>query len=277
MILTSKFKALLKLIAIKLSGSLPDRIYFDLYKRYNLIKKIDLAYSCENGFVWVESKKDNLVWCTNRSRANYYNSGLLERGRSIGKSYLLDYIDFNSEDLIVDCGANMGDLQLYFHQKDMKIRYLGIEPNPADFKCLERNLLDGAKALNIGLWNSESIMDFYVDKFSSSSSLIEPPKYSKIISVITKRLDQLQLGSNIKLLKVEGEGAEPEIIEGCANSLANVEYVTIDVGPERGVEQSPTRNSVIRLMKKYNYSIVKENPWHRKTILFRNKLFRPII
>lgn len=38
----------------------------------------------------------------------------------------------------------------------------------------------------------------------------------------------------MKLLKVEAEGAEPEVLLGSRDILRNVDYVTVACGPERG-------------------------------------------
>ena len=102
----------------------------------------------------------------------------------------------------------MGDLQLFFEFQEIRISYVGIEPNPLDFKCLNLNILPGAKGMNCALWNKTSNLEFYVDSKGASSSLIEPPRYSEKILVEAIRLDSLHF-SKIKLLKIEGEGAEP--------------------------------------------------------------------
>jgi hypothetical protein len=48
-----------------------------------------------------------------RPRVALYRKGLSFRGQQLGKSYHLDKINFLDDDLIVDVGANVGDLNLY--------------------------------------------------------------------------------------------------------------------------------------------------------------------
>lgn len=213
----------------------------------------------------------NISWWTHRKRFHLYVSGLVHRGESIGKSYLLREITFNDEDVIIDCGANMGDLQLYFMNLDLPVNYIGIEPNPIDFKCLELNAPRGFKPFNVALWDKNSQMTFFVDSDSASSSLIEPPFFTEKVLVKSVRLDSLKLPDRIKLLKVEGEGAEPEILEGARGIFTKIEFITVDAGPERGINQTATRNEVIKVLRNSDFELIKENPYHRKTLLFRNQ------
>ena len=165
----------------------------------------------------------------------------------------------------------MGDLQLYFIGLGTKVQYFGIEPNPIDFRCLESNLNPGHFAWNLALWNETKTLKFYVDSKSASSSLIEPPYFTDILSIKTVRLDEVELPPKIKLLKIEGEGAEPEILEGCRDILKRVEYISVDVGPERGVAQTSPKNDVITYLVENNFEVILENPYHRVTVLFKNK------
>lgn len=44
----------------------------------------------------------------------------------------------------------------------------------------------------------------------------------------------------IKILKIEGEGAEPDILQGAASILDRLEYICVDCGPERGLAKDST-------------------------------------
>ena len=249
---------------------LPIKLYVCIISISKNLKNRKTHLATDGNFIKVNDLGKNLTWYVHRERLHLYLNGLEERGNSIGKSYLLGDIRFDDGDVVLDCGANMGDLQLYFYSKGIKINYIGFEPNPLDYNCLSKNLLNDSKSINLALWNSKSELKFYVDSKSASSSLIEPPFFSEIISVSASRLDEIQLPSLIKLFKVEGEGAEPEILLGSINILDRIEYVSVDAGPERGILQSSTKTEVMDILEKNGFSLVKENPFHRKTILFRN-------
>jgi len=246
----------------------PDRSFVIAKNAQFYIQKRPLRFKSENSQILIANGME--TWTTHRSRTHLYAFGFEHRGSSIGKSYLLENIDFKEGDVVIDCGANMGDLHLWFKSRNLRVQYIGIEPNPIDFACLSRNVPGNLRPLNLALWNISGELKFWVDSNSASSSLIEPPNYSEIISVKSVRLDELELPQKIKLLKVEGEGAEPEILLGASNILKRIEWISVDVGPERGIEQASTRDDVVTFLTSNSFEIAIENPFHRKTILFRN-------
>ena len=56
------------------------------------------------------------------------------------------------------------------------------------------------------------------------------------------RLDSIESlkNRNIKLLKLEAEGAELQVLYGCKNILNNIEYISADIGFE--LEQGTKSN-----------------------------------
>ena len=91
----------------------------------------------ENRFILIIVKL--LLFLKIKQGVHSYKNGLDARAREIGKVYMLNEIDFMENDYIVDCGANVGDLLLYFKHKNIKINYLGIEPSPEEYSCLRIN------------------------------------------------------------------------------------------------------------------------------------------
>ena len=76
----------------------------------------------------------------------------------------------------------------------------------------------------------------------------------------------------MKLLKLEAEGAEPEVIKGALNLLKNIEYIAADLGPERGLKQESTLKEVVNILLENNFKIV-DFKYPRICLLFRNKKF----
>ncbi len=56
----------------------------------------------------------------------------------MGKSYFLNEIPFSKNDLVIDCGANVGDKKIFFVESNISINYIGIEPSPEEFRCLKK-------------------------------------------------------------------------------------------------------------------------------------------
>lgn len=241
---------------------------------YNLDRKINGSnVRCiqREGLLLI-SNGEKSRYASTRTRALTYLPGFDARASYLANVYSFDMIDFKNGDLILDCGANMGDLYHWFEMQDLSVYYYGFEPNPIDFKCLMRNVKNQV-LVNKGLWSEKSTMDFYVSTEVASSSFIEPPFFSEVIRIETVRLDAFNFNSKIKLLKLEAEGAEPEVLIGAQNIMKDIEYVSADVGPERGPLELSTRDSVVDILKKLNFEIIRENNGHRHTILMRNKSF----
>lgn len=197
-----------------------------------------------------------------------YENGFDARSVDLERDYLLNFIKFKPGDLIVDCGANVGDLRNFFSDKDIAIEYIGIEPSPREFECLRLNI-GTSRAVNVGLWDSDGSLDFYVSSQTADSSFIEPKSFDLVKKVPTKRLDSLVNG-RIKLLKLEAEGAEPEVLKGCENILNEIEWISADLGFERGTEQTSTFCPVTNFLLSRNFELVQVN--HQRVVgLFRNK------
>ena len=264
---SDKFRCSWGKVKANIISQLPDMLYIFGIRAQSFFNRSRMMFKKSDDLILVS--QGGLSWWTHRRRVRMYGNGLLYRGNLLGTSYLLPKLDFMDGDVVLDCGANMGDLQLYFKVRGVNVDYIGVEPNPIDFRCLTKNTLPG-KALNIALWNSNSTMIFYVDTASASSSLIQPPFFTEKIEVPAVRIDSLELPSRIKLFKVEGEGAEPEILEGAQGIFSRIEYISVDAGPERGINQTSTSDDVIKIMTEAGFKIVLENPYFRKTILFKN-------
>ena len=183
-----------------------------------------------------------------------YSDGIAERGLTLGEVYFLHKIQFSDDDTVIDCGANVGDLKIYFDENNINLNYIAIEPSPKEYHCLEKNV-HPSEALNIGLWNEDSSLQFYVSSHNADSSFIAPSSYTETLSVKTKRLDSF-LDKNIKLLKIEAEGAEPEVLLGCERILQKVEYISADLGFERGPLQESTLAPVTNFLLKNGFELI---------------------
>ena len=93
----------------------------------NKLKSLYLAKN-KNYERLFNAKKQNLI---------HYSNGIESRGLSLAKAYMIDKIDFIENDVVIDCGANIGDLEIFFKEMGHNINYIGIEPSPSEFNCLK--------------------------------------------------------------------------------------------------------------------------------------------
>lgn len=199
----------------------------------------------------------------------YYRDGLRARSERLSSEYLLSHIDFNYGDVIIDCGANLGDLKIFFECAGIEVKYIAVEPSLQEYNCLVKNVKP-SECLNIALWHESGELDFYLASETADSSLIRSPESIEKVTVAAATLDATFVDvQRIKLLKLEAEGAEPEVLKGGAEILARTEYVTADVGPERGLEQQSTEEEVTAILKNNGYNIVARGA-DRHVILFKN-------
>ena len=92
---------------------------------------------------------------------------------------------------------------------------------------------------------------------TADSSLIEPQKFSKFIEIETKTLNDI-INQDVKLLKVEAEGAEPEIILNIRDLKYKIKYIVVDVGFERGKRKQSTEKRCLTILKSHGYYVKSE-------------------
>ena len=130
-----------------------------------------------------------------------------------------------------------------------------------------------SEILNLGLWNEKDKLDFYVKSDTADSSLFQIEDYIDIETINVDRLDNIinyEKYQLIKLLKIDAEGAEPEILMGASKLLNKIKYITVDVGPERGLLQESTDKETTEFLLNNDFTLLYENR-ERQTILFENK------
>ena len=198
-----------------------------------------------------------------------YEFGVKRRLDNLGESYFLDKINFKDGDIFLDCGANVGDLKLWFDFNSIQIDYRGFEPSPVEFQCLFENV-HPSTAHNLALWNKDSEIKFYISSQGADSSAIEPNSYDKTIVVKAARLDSY-INTQIKCLKLEAEGAEPEILQGLGKKIKLVEFIAADLGHERGVLCESTLAPVTNFLIKNNFELIDVDH-NRESALYKNTL-----
>ena len=185
--------------------------------------------------------------------------------------YSIDKLQLKDNDFVVDCGANVGELYFSLLLNTPTLNYVAFEPDPEAFECLALNIDNKSKNLfNYGLSSSEGKMKFYLDTFGANSS-IENFGSEEFITIETKTLDSFNF-KNIKLIKIEAEGHELEVLKGSKNTLKNTEYITVDYGPEKGKEGTMTLPEVTNFLFKEGFVIDNASD-KRYTCLFKNLKF----
>tara|TARA_Y100000389_G_C17374144_1_gene470705 strand:+ start:275 stop:1000 length:726 start_codon:yes stop_codon:yes gene_type:complete len=184
-------------------------------------------------------------------------------------SYNLDNFNITSGDIVIDCGANVGSLYMAIKQYEKNITYIAYEPDPKVNLCLKLNL-EGEENITInslGLSDRNKNSSFYLRSEHGDSSL-ESFATESIIEIETTKLDDYNY-KKIKLLKIDAEGHEFEVLLGGRNTLKYIDYIAVDMGAEKGEGGENTVSSVTNFLLMNDFSIADFNE-SRTTGLFKN-------
>jgi len=203
-----------------------------------------------------------------------YSNGINNRFKLLINQYHLNEVEFLENDLAIDVGANIGEMSLIL-SKYYKCETYSVEPEEDEFECLKLNLNNyRGSFLNNPLWYEEKLLSFYSANEELDSSCFETEDYTHVLIKKAKTLSSIINsfnGRRIKFLKLEAEGAEPEILKGGLDTLHLVDYISVDVGPERGLSYETTLVSTVNILKNCGFDFLKMG--HPRLIcLFKNKL-----
>ncbi len=219
--------------------------------------------------------KNNMIYIARRQYLKLYSKGIKKRNELLINQYFLNMIDFKKNDLAIDVGANIGEVSLIL-AKLFGCKTLSIEPEKREFNCLKLNLnsFEG-KYINNPLWSEEKEISFYSANEDLDSSCFETEDYTEIIKKKSLTLSSIIKDfkiEKIKFLKLEAEGAEPEILLGGIDDLNKIEYICVDVGPERGLSYETTLVETVNILKANNFEFIKMGH-PRLNCLFKNRKF----
>jgi FkbM family methyltransferase len=216
-------------------------------------------YDKKNNFFYVIEDQKKIVFNNKIRGIDLYRDGISKRSEIIFSSYCLENITFYKNDVVIDCGANYGDLYLKLSNLIEPENYIALEPNPSDFEVLKLNVSKKSNIINKGLGNSNDILPFYISQVEADSSFIKPNYFTEIINIRVIRLDKLIQDLNlnkIKLLKIEAEGYEPEILEGLSDKMQICDYIAIDGGYERGEKREQTFTRLTNKLLTNNFKMI---------------------
>jgi FkbM family methyltransferase len=149
----------------------------------------------------------------------------------------LDHVD--NVELIVDCGANVGYSAAYLLTKFPNAQLIAIEPDPDNFKILERNLArygDRVRAIQSAVWSRP--VGLTLDSETQGSEMEWGRKVRPVVDGEKPTLNAIDIGSvladschdSISILKVDIEGAEMSVFgENYERWLPRVDNIVIEL------------------------------------------------
>ncbi len=258
---------------------LSPKLYCLLTNLENLIRsKAHRFHPTNHKGVYVVSDPTAKLHICRRRRHNRSKRGIMRGVGKLASDYSLNRLGQVSGGILVDRGANVGELGLWARSSGMN--YIAFEPEDLEATCCDLNnfssyttVAEGRTTHRLALWHTSTTLEFYSKPASADSSLIQMAAFVSVKKIKAVRLDEMltaeDLVSRPAVFKVEAEGAEPEVLRGAGELLKCFDYVAVDCGPERGIEKRHTFIETHAILIEAGFMPVAAN-FHRVTILWRN-------
>jgi FkbM family methyltransferase len=145
--------------------------------------------------------------------------------------YALDSLNINENDIILDVGANTGIFAIYMNKR-FGCEVISFEPIKSIYENAEMNLrlngVDRVKIHNCAITSEDGgEIEISLDEFNSGGS--SAFKINNSIKCRTETLIKyIEENKNLKMLKIDCEGGEYEIIPSIIDHLNKFEYIAIE-------------------------------------------------
>jgi len=129
--------------------------------------------------------------------------------------------DIRPDDVVIDIGAHVGAFTLKAARKAVNGLVIAVEPHPANFKLLVRNIrfnrLENVVPIQAAICDKTGRIRLYSHGDSVSHSVVLPGRRGCYVEVRAITLDELvgELGlKRVDFVKIDAEGAELHILRG---------------------------------------------------------------
>ena len=217
----------------------------------------------------------NTIYVHQALRITRYFEGIENRIDKLLKEYCIDQISDLKAGVFIDVGSNVGEFSRGISARHPGSSFIRFEPSAGECKASKLNMM-GVDDLLISkaLWKEPAVLNFYQRNQSGDSSIFSPDNLKNRITIEATTLDaecNYLSGKPIELLKLEAEGAEPEILLGGERTVKQCRYVVADLGPERGASKESTFHWADEILQSYGFELIGRNPASRECYLYRNK------
>lgn len=183
-------------------------------------------------------------------------------------AFVLHFLE--TGDLFVDVGANVGSYAVLGGTTGASV--LAVEPLPATFRLLCRNIVvntfaENIKALNIGFSDAPGTLHF-TDHLDTVNHVV-PPGTPDSCPVLVDTLDAICAERIPALIKIDVEGYEKEVLQGGAKTLQSpvLKALIVELN-DSGKRYGNQENEVISLLEKAGFQRMEYEPRQRQLSSF---------
>ena len=164
--------------------------------------------------------------------------------------------------VILDIGANIGSISLYFASINSNAQILSFEPHPDTFSIAKENIklntFNNIKLLNIGLGEVKDVLKLYeVNKNNPGMNrIIAEEKKLPFKQIEIDTLDNVMLKNNITkvdFIKLDVEGYEYSVLKGGINTLYSKPVLFIELDDNNLRENNKCAKELISLILSTGY------------------------
>jgi FkbM family methyltransferase len=157
----------------------------------------------------------------------------------VNSNWLVSRFSGESRGLFVDVGANFGWYSLLMASLSAEFQVVALEPSRENYELLLQNIksntLENIVALNVGAGSSSSTAALFVHERNNPGAHSIRPSSAGLSeeAIAIESLDALleHYAGPVRLLKIDVEGYEVEVIRGAANTLKRTEAVLLEYSP----------------------------------------------
>ena len=185
------------------------------------------------------------------------------------------YLQTFHDGVVIDIGAHVGRFSILVANemrrqgsKDGKV--VAVEPHPSNYAALEQNVLlnqlTNVTAFNLAGWSENTEMELYFDPHgrTTNHSIVDQSTRGNI-TVRCATLDSIVQESDlrdIRVIKIDVEGASAEVLEGAAGTLQSNDYPPIIV---EGLGEEFDKCKII--LERYGYTLYPMAPVFNRNYL----------
>ena len=255
---------------IFLSLKLPKNIYCLFWNSIFYLIGNSVRIKKTKNDTFLISDQSQSIEIVYKKRFEFYMQNIETRLEHLTFEYMLNQVEFYQNDVIIDCGANIGELYLSIlnQSNNLLLNYYGFEPVPNDFYTMARNT-NNLVLEPLALSSNDSEKKFFLRPNTADSSF-EPTSGNRSINVKCVTIDQYFKDiKKIKLLKLEAEGYEFDVLTGAKKSLEKIKYITADLGFELSNNTESSFDDVNKFLLQNDFELIDSTK--RNTYLYKNK------
>lgn len=211
-------------------------------------------HRCDIGWYLRNVRTGDQMYMPDLATVRNHSPNRYDRMSSIYYPDMLD--DLDERDTVVDIGAYIGRSSIIPAETGATV--YAVESSPRNRKPLERNVADydNIEIVPYAVWNESGTLVLNFGNIAGDDSLLNPDSGAagSVSDVEARTVDDIaaEYGiGTIDVLKIEAEGAEPEVVEGIGDTP--IRRIACNCGPERDGET--THDGVAAQLREDGWSV----------------------